>query len=137
MRISVCGTHVANACERRVSAQQRRAGSDGWKPKSLSTLGFGSVELSIDPPPTSSAWLNLPIRCCQRCWPTRTKCCPQCECVVSLLGGTRRPCLGRLLIKVFGVFAEFYGEEGLHAGVQVEGFTSPAGPDRLRVGVLE
>jgi len=45
--------------------------------------------------------------------------------------------LGGLLIKVFGVLAEFYGEEGLHAGVQVERLTSPAGPDRLRVGVLE
>ena len=45
--------------------------------------------------------------------------------------------LGSLLIKAFGVFAEFYGEQGLHTGVQVEGFTGPAGTDRLRVWMLE
>ncbi len=32
---------------------------------------------------------------------------------------------------------EFDGEEGLDAGVQVEGFASPAGPDRCRVGMVE
>ena len=32
---------------------------------------------------------------------------------------------------------EFDGEQGLHAGVQVEDFTGPAGTNRLSVGMLE
>ncbi len=44
---------------------------------------------------------------------------------------------GRLLIKFCRLFGQFDGEQGLDAGVQVEGFTVPAGPDRLRVWVLE
>jgi hypothetical protein len=41
------------------------------------------------------------------------------------------------LIKVCSPFGEFDGEEGLDAGVQVEGFSSPAGPDGFGVGVVE
>jgi hypothetical protein len=42
-----------------------------------------------------------------------------------------------LLIKVQGVLGEFEGEQCWHAGVQVEGFTGPAGADGLGVGMLE
>jgi hypothetical protein len=34
-------------------------------------------------------------------------------------------------------FGKFDGEEGLDAGVQVEGFASPAGPDGVGVGMVE
>ena len=55
MRISLRGTHGASARESRVNAQQRRAGSEGREPTPPCTGNLGSVELSIDPPPTSSA----------------------------------------------------------------------------------
>jgi hypothetical protein len=43
-----------------------------------------------------------------------------------------------LLIKIFGLlFGEFDGEEGLHAGIQVETFAGPARSDRLGVEMLE
>jgi hypothetical protein len=43
-----------------------------------------------------------------------------------------------LLIKVLGLLlGEFDGEDGLDAGVQVEGFAGPAGSDRLSVGMQE
>ena len=45
--------------------------------------------------------------------------------------------LRSLLIKISDRLGQFDGEQGLDAGVQVEGFTSPAGPDGLRVGMLE
>ena len=43
----------------------------------------------------------------------------------------------RLLIKTCGWLREFDGEQGLDAGVQVEGFTGPAGSDGSGVGMLE
>ena len=43
----------------------------------------------------------------------------------------------RLLIKVLGRVGKFDGEQRFHAGVQVEGFTGPPGPDGLGVGMLE
>ena len=42
-----------------------------------------------------------------------------------------------LLIKLFWLFGEFDGEEGLDAGMQVESFAGPAGPDGSGVGMLE
>jgi hypothetical protein len=42
-----------------------------------------------------------------------------------------------LLIKILRLPGEFDGEQGLHAGVQVEGLTGPAGSDGSGVGVLE
>jgi hypothetical protein len=45
--------------------------------------------------------------------------------------------LGRLLIKVRVRLAEFDGEEGLDADVQVEGFTGPAGSDGAGIGMLK
>jgi hypothetical protein len=41
------------------------------------------------------------------------------------------------LIKVCCLRGTFDGEESFNAGMQVEGLTGPAGPDRLGVGVLE
>ena len=41
------------------------------------------------------------------------------------------------MILAFDRFGEFDGEEGLDAGVQVEGFASPAGTDRCGVGMVE
>ena len=41
------------------------------------------------------------------------------------------------LLIVLRLFGEFDGEQGLHAGVQVEDFTAPAGTNGARVGVLE
>ncbi len=41
------------------------------------------------------------------------------------------------MILALGRFGEFDGEEGLDAGMQVEGFASPAGPDRCGVGMVE
>ena len=58
-------------------------------------------------------------------------CCP------SLPRRSNADGLGGLLILVLGRLVEFDGEEGLDAGVQVEGFTFPAGPDRCRVGMVE
>ena len=43
----------------------------------------------------------------------------------------------RSLLILLRLFGEFEGEQGLHAGVQVEDFTAPAGTNRLSVGVLE
>ena len=45
--------------------------------------------------------------------------------------------LGGLLIRLFRLFGQLDSEEGLHAGVEVESFTGPAGPDRLGIGVME
>ena len=45
--------------------------------------------------------------------------------------------LCRLLILVQRLLWQFDGEEGLRAGVQVEGFAGPAGSDGTGVGVLE
>ena len=56
--------------------------------------------------------------CCQSAWQT-----------LDLSGG--------LLIKVSRLFGEFDGEQGLHAGMQVEGFTRPAGSDGAGGWVLE
>jgi hypothetical protein len=42
-----------------------------------------------------------------------------------------------LLIKVQGRVGKFDGEQSLYACVQVEGFTGPAGPNSLGVGMLE
>ena len=42
-----------------------------------------------------------------------------------------------LLIKILCPLGDFDGEEGLHAGVQVEGFTGPAGANRSGVGMVE
>jgi hypothetical protein len=42
-----------------------------------------------------------------------------------------------LLILAVVRFGEFDDEEGLDAGVQVEGFASPTGPDGVGVGVVE
>jgi hypothetical protein len=42
-----------------------------------------------------------------------------------------------LLIKIRGRLGECDGEEGLDAGVEVEGFTGPAGSDGLGVRMLE
>ena len=50
----------------------------------------------------------------------------------SRLGGLRG-----LLIKVQGRVGKFNGEQSLYAGVQVEGFTGPPGPDSAGVGMLE
>jgi hypothetical protein len=41
------------------------------------------------------------------------------------------------LLILLGLFGEFDGEQGLHAGVQVEDFTGPAGTKSARVGMLE
>jgi hypothetical protein len=100
-------------------------------------VSLGSIELSIDSPPTSDVGaqsanqvlsdvlvdppevLSARRMCCQSAWP-RTS---------ALLGG--------LLIKLFRLFGQLDSEEGLHAGVEVESFTSPAGPDRFGVGVVE
>jgi hypothetical protein len=43
----------------------------------------------------------------------------------------------RLLIKVHGRVGKFDGEQSLYAGVQVEVFTGPPGPDGLSVWMLE
>jgi hypothetical protein len=69
----------------------------------------------VDPPDVLSARQM----CCQSAWP-RTS---------AVLGG--------LLIKLFRLFGQLDSEEALHAGVEVESFTSPAGPDRLGVGMAE
>jgi hypothetical protein len=45
--------------------------------------------------------------------------------------------LGRLLIKIQLRRGEFDGEQGLRAGMQIEGFTCPAGPDGSRLRMLE
>jgi hypothetical protein len=45
--------------------------------------------------------------------------------------------LRRLLIKAYGLVREFDGEQGLHAGMQVEGFTCPAGTNRAGIRMLE
>jgi hypothetical protein len=47
------------------------------------------------------------------------------------------PLLCGLLIKLLRLLGQFDGEQGADAGVQVEGFTVLAGPNRLRVWVLE
>jgi hypothetical protein len=126
---------VASAWESRVNAQQSRAGSEGREPTPPCTVNLGSVELSIDPPPTTSAVLNLSIGCCQRCCPTRRRCCPHGVRVVSFAAASGS--LGGLLIKISGRLREFDGEEGLDAGIQIEGFAGPAGSDGLGVGMLE
>jgi hypothetical protein len=41
------------------------------------------------------------------------------------------------LIKISCRLREFDGEEGLDAGIQIEGFVGPAGSDGLGVGMLE
>jgi hypothetical protein len=41
------------------------------------------------------------------------------------------------LIKLFRLFGQLDGEEGLHAGVEVESFTCPAGSDGLGGWMLE
>ena len=56
-------------------------------------------------------------------------CCP--------CGGTEGDWLRRLLIKVHSRLWEFHGEEGLEAGVQVEGFTCPARSNGAGIGMLE
>jgi hypothetical protein len=45
--------------------------------------------------------------------------------------------LRRLLIKAYGLVREFDGEQGLHAGMQIEWFTGPAGQNGTGVGMLE
>jgi hypothetical protein len=55
-----------------------------------------------------------------------------CHCT-----GTNEDQLRRLLIKVRSWLGKLDGEEGSDAGVQVEGFTSPARSDDAGVGVLE
>ena len=82
-RISVCGTQVASACDKCVNAQQSFAGSEPPEPTRPCTVNCWAVELSMDPPPTSSVLANLSIRCCPRCCPTRQPCCPHRACVVS------------------------------------------------------
>jgi hypothetical protein len=117
MRISLRGTHGASARESRVNAQQSRAGSEAREPTPPCTVNLGSVELSIDQPPTSSAVaesvnqvlskalsdppevLSVTSMCCQfaRQYPS------------ALLSG--------LLIKVLCLRGELDGEERLDAGV--------------------
>jgi hypothetical protein len=55
MHSSIRGTHIASAWDKRVNAQQSRAGSEGRELTPPYTVNLGSVELSIHPPPTSSA----------------------------------------------------------------------------------
>jgi hypothetical protein len=38
---------------------------------------------------------------------------------------------------LLGRLGEFDGERGLHAGMQIERFTGPAGPNGAGVGMLE
>lgn len=59
--------------------------------------------------------------------------------VLSVAGrrGDSRTLLCRLLILVYLLLSQFDGEEGLHAGVQIEGFTGPARSGDAGVGVLE
>jgi hypothetical protein len=117
MRISLRGTHGASARESRVNAQQSRAGSEGREPTPPCIVNLGSVELSIDQPPTSSGAaqsanqvlsevlsdppevLSVTTMCCQFAWQN-----PSAQ-------------LRGLLIKVCGRLEEFDGEEGLDAGV--------------------
>jgi hypothetical protein len=100
-------------------------------------VSLGSIELSIDSPPTSDVGaqfvnqvlsdvlvdppevLSAMGMCCQSA----------CVRTSAMLGG--------LLIKLFLLFGQLDSEEGLHAGMEVESFTSPVGPDRLGVGVVE
>jgi hypothetical protein len=44
---------------------------------------------------------------------------------------------GRLLILAIVRLGEFDGEEGLDAGVQIEGFAGPAGSDGAGIGMVE
>ena len=52
---SIRGTHIASAWDKRINAQQSRAGSEGREPIPPYTVSLGSIELSIYPPPTSAA----------------------------------------------------------------------------------
>jgi hypothetical protein len=72
-------------------------------------------DLLVDPPEVLSAMRM----CCQSAW-LRT-----------------RAGLGGPLIKLFRLFGQLDGEEGLHAGVEVESFTGPAGSDGLGGWVME
>jgi hypothetical protein len=54
---------------------------------------------------------------------------PLCRLVLEQLCGP--------LIKLFRLFGQLDGEEGLHAGVEVESFTCPAGSDGLGGWMLE
>jgi hypothetical protein len=95
-------------------------------------------ELSIEPPSTSSdaaqfarqvlsEVLSDPLEVLS----ARPTCC-QCFGDRCQLG------LGGLLMKVVGHrLGQFDGEEGLDAGVEVEGFTGPAGSDCHGLGMVD
>jgi hypothetical protein len=72
-------------------------------------------DLLVDPPEVLSAMRM----CCQSAW----------------LRASAR--LGGPLIKLFWLFGQSDGEEGLHAGVEVESFTGPAGSDGSSGWMLE
>jgi hypothetical protein len=117
MRISLRGTHGASAWESRVNAQQSRAGSEACEPTPPRTVNLGSVELSIDPPPTSSAEaqsvnqvLSEVLSDPPEVLSVTSMCCQFARQYHSAL-------LGGLLIKVGCLHLEFDGEEGLDAGV--------------------
>ena len=137
MRSSLGGTDGASACDSRVNAQQSRAGSEVRELNVRYAEGLGSVELLIDRLRRRVSVVNLPIRCCPTCCPTRPRCCPLGRCVVRLSGDQETMTLGRLLILVLAGCGELEGEEGLDAGVEVEGFAGPARSDDLGVGMIE
>jgi hypothetical protein len=137
MRSSLGGTDGASACDSRVNAQQSRAGSELRELNVRYAEGLGSVELLIDRLRRGLSVVNLPIRCCPMCCPTRPRCCPLSRCVVRLSGDQETLALGRLLILAFARCGEFDGEEGLDAGVQIEGFAGPAGSDDAGIGMME
>ena len=137
MRSSLRGTDNASACDSRVNAQQSRAGSELRELKVRYAESPGSVELLIDRLRRRLSGVNLPIRCCPTCCPTQPWCCPLRPRVVRLPRYRELHFLGGLLILVFAGLGEFDGEEGLHAGVQVEGFAGPAGSDGAGSRMLE
>jgi hypothetical protein len=94
----------------------------------LATACLGSIELSMDLPPTSSDLAQSANQVLSEVLvdppgvlSAMRMCCQSAGCAPWPLGG--------LLIKLFRLLGEFDGEEGLDAGVEVESFTGPARPD--------
>src|SRR6476659_7549297 len=97
MRSSLPGTDGASACDSRVNAQPSRAGSELRELNVRYAEGLGSVELLIDRLRRRLSVVNLPIRCCLTCCPTRPWCCPLQPRVVRLRRDQEPPALRPLV----------------------------------------